>query len=96
MRPCYALPLLAAAASAVPPVSTAWRWSAKPQPGWPGPNNTTLPNTAALTRWAADVGPDSSRPEHPRPGLVRPDRRWLSLNGVCETAAPPPSGLWLC
>ena len=37
-----------------------------------------------LTRWAADVRPDSVLAEYPRPQLVRP--RWQSLNGLWEFA----------
>ena len=35
-----------------------------------------------MTRWAADVKPDSVLPEYPRPQLTRPD--WQNLNGVWE------------
>ena len=68
--------------SAAPATPIGWVWAPQPQLGWPGPSNSTRPNTAALTRWAADVSPESSRPEHPRPHLTRPDGRWQSLNGV--------------
>ena len=37
-----------------------------------------------LTRWAADLRPDSVLAEYPRPQLVRP--RWQSLNGLWEFA----------
>ena len=77
--PAFAWPILAVHVHA----AAEWEWAVKPQPGWQVGNNT-LNNTAALTRWAADVSPDCARPEHPRPHLVRPDRRWKSLNGVWE------------
>ena len=35
-----------------------------------------------MTKWAAEVKPDSVLPEYPRPQLTRPD--WLNLNGVWE------------
>ncbi|MDB4885174.1 MAG: beta-galactosidase/beta-glucuronidase [Gemmatimonadetes bacterium] len=37
-----------------------------------------------LTRWAAEVNPESVLPEYPRPQLVRP--RWQNLNGLWEFA----------
>src|SRR5205807_10485200 len=37
-----------------------------------------------LTRWAREVRPDRSRPEYPRPLLVR--KEWQSLNGLWEFA----------
>ncbi len=40
-----------------------------------------------MTRWAADVRPDSALPEYPRPQLVRPD--WQNLNGLWEYAIRP-------
>jgi hypothetical protein len=40
-----------------------------------------------MTRWAADVKPDSPLPEYPRPQLVRED--WLNLNGLWDYAIRP-------
>ena len=46
-----------------------------------------------MTRWAADVSPEKTLPEYPRPMMVRSD--WLNLNGlwdfaiVARTAAAP-------
>ena len=37
-----------------------------------------------LTRWAKDVSPDRSRPDYPRPQMVRND--WKSLNGLWQFA----------
>ncbi|MCB1187036.1 beta-galactosidase [bacterium] len=37
-----------------------------------------------MTRWAADVDPESPWPEYPRPAMVRED--WLNLNGYWEYA----------
>ncbi len=37
-----------------------------------------------MTRWAAEVRPDSALPEYPRPQLVRD--RWLNLNGLWDVA----------
>jgi hypothetical protein len=37
-----------------------------------------------LTRWAAQLRPDSVLPEYPRPQLVRP--RWQNLNGLWDFA----------
>jgi hypothetical protein len=39
------------------------------------------------TRWAAEVSPDQTLPEYPRPQLVRPD--WLNLNGLWDYAITP-------
>ena len=46
-----------------------------------------------MTRWAADVSPEKTLPEYPRPMMVSSD--WLNLNGlwdfaiVARTAAAP-------
>jgi hypothetical protein len=37
-----------------------------------------------MTRWAAEVRPDSALPEYPRPQMVR--REWLNLNGLWDYA----------
>lgn len=36
------------------------------------------------TRWAAEVGPESARPEYPRPQMVR--QEWLNINGLWDYA----------
>ena len=76
------LPVVPVPRHTAPATPPGWQWAVRAQPGWSGPANTTLNNTAAVTRWAADVSPDSSRPEHPRPQLMRADRQWLTLNGI--------------
>ena len=64
-----------------------------PAPGTPAPGDTLPAARAArwqpagarlLTRWAADLRPDSVLAEYPRPQLVR--SRWQSLNGLWEFA----------
>ena len=40
-----------------------------------------------MTRWSADVDPDSVLPEYPRPQLVR--ERWQNLNGLWQYAIRP-------
>ncbi len=46
------------------------------------------PQTAPLmTQWAADVKPDATLPEYPRPQLVR--EQWLNLNGLWDYAIRP-------
>lgn len=40
-----------------------------------------------MTRWAADVTPDSAHSEYPRPQMVRAD--WLNLNGLWDLAVTP-------
>lgn len=42
-----------------------------------------------MTRWAAEVKPDSVHPEYPRPQMKRTD--WLNLNGLWEYAIRPAS-----
>ena len=37
-----------------------------------------------MTKWAADVSPDTTLPEYPRPQMVRPD--WKNLNGLWDYA----------
>ncbi len=39
------------------------------------------------TRWAAEVNPDSPRPEYPRPQMVR--AAWTNLNGLWDYAITP-------
>jgi beta-galactosidase/beta-glucuronidase len=40
-----------------------------------------------MTRWAAEVDPDSVLPEYPRPQMVR--ERWQNLNGLWQYAIRP-------
>ena len=40
-----------------------------------------------LTRWAAEVDPETPWPEYPRPKMVRAD--WLNLNGLWDYAIRP-------
>jgi len=40
-----------------------------------------------MTRWAAEVSPETAWREYPRPQLRRPD--WLNLNGLWEYAVTP-------
>lgn len=39
-----------------------------------------------MTKWAADVKPDSVLPEYPRPQMVR--EKWLNLNGLWQYTLP--------
>ncbi len=45
------------------------------------------------TRWACEVDPDYPLPDHPRPGLVRPD--WVNLNGPWEFAVTRAGAAWI-
>jgi hypothetical protein len=40
-----------------------------------------------MTKWAADVDPENTLPEYPRPQLVR--KHWINLNGLWDYAVTP-------
>jgi len=80
------------AAGLVAALATGCSAGARPAPAPPSPPAPPAPARAEwrparapiMTRWAAEVRPDSALPEYPRPQLVRP--RWRNLNGLWEFA----------
>jgi len=56
-------------------------------PSDPAPAPWQPPDSALMTRWAAEVDFDNVHPEYPRPQMVRDE--WLNLNGLWEYAIRP-------
>ncbi len=56
-------------------------------PSDPAPAPWQPPDSALMTRWAAEVDSDNVHPEYPRPQMVRDE--WLNLNGLWEYAIRP-------